>query len=81
MRLSEFDLEIGGNVFNDTFKYVKLENLSDKEKNELTKVLVKQREALAAMLKATDEKLAAVGAKPKGKRMATRRAARPTTKR
>jgi hypothetical protein len=72
---------LGGNVFNDTFKYVKLENLSDKEKNELTKVLQKQRDALAAMLKATDDKLAAVAGPPKGRRMATRRAAKPTTKR
>jgi hypothetical protein len=68
-------------VFYDTFKYVKLENLSDKEKDELKKVLQKQREALAAMLKATDERLASVAGQPKGRRMATRRAAKPTTKR
>ena len=72
---------MGGNVFYDTFKYVKLENLSDKEKDELKKVLQKQRDALAAMLKDTDEKLATVAGKPKGKRMATRRAGKSTTKR
>jgi hypothetical protein len=62
-------------------KYFRFDELNDKQRDAMKQALLKQRQALQALLRATDQSLTALAKKPVPKRTSKRKATRRTAKR
>jgi hypothetical protein len=71
--LNKFNTAIrGGDMLPDTLKYLNLDELTDRERAELTKALRAQKQYLEALLRSTDRNLKALARKGKRKRTSKR---------